>query len=213
MSLEVKEITFQYERTEPIVLKDFSASFEREMITAVLGPNGVGKTTLSKLIMGILHPQQGSICLDGENLKDWSLAQRGKKIGYVMQNPARQLFSATVKEEVEFGLKNLGLNEDQAYEKGRCFLALFDLEQYEGRFPFSLSHGEKQRLVLASVLAMEPEYLLLDEPTSGLDQKRKQQLGLYLEQVCTGQNCGVIVITHDLNFARQFAGRHLTIGG
>lgn len=89
----------------------------------------------------------------------------------MMQNPSRQIFCATVKEEVEYGLKNLGFTAEEAAEKGHRFLTLFGLERLEQRFPFHLSHGEKERLVLASVLAMEPGYLLLDEPTSGLDYR------------------------------------------
>lgn len=213
MSLEVREITFRYGKKEPAVLEAFSAVFEKKKITAVMGPNGAGKTTLSKVIMGILKPETGSIRLDGEDMKDWSLAQRGRKIGYVMQNPARQIFSSTVMEEMEYGLENLGLEDAQKKERCRRFLDLFDLTGYEETFPFHLSHGEKQRLLLAAVLAMEPDYLLLDEPTSSLDQKRKARLGQYLMEIRDRLGCGIILISHDKRFVEAYAQEQILLGG
>lgn len=213
MSLEIKDITFRYGKKEPAVLEAFSAVFEQKKITAVLGPNGAGKTTLSKIIMGILAPEQGSVCLDGPDMKEWSLAERGRRIGYVMQNPARQIFSTTVQEEMEYGLVNQGLEGEELEAKCRKFLSLFDLTGYEEAFPFHLSHGEKQRLVLAAVLAMEPDYLLLDEPTSSLDQRRRAQLGSYLENIRTGLGCGIILISHDRAFVEQYAQEQIQLGG
>ncbi len=213
MSLEVTEVTFRYGKKEPAVLEAFSAFFEKGEIAAILGPNGAGKTTLGKVIMGILKPEAGKILLDGQDLQDWSLAERGRKIGYAMQNPARQIFSPTVREEIAYGLENLGLSEQEIQEKSQAFLSLFGLDGMEEKFPFRLSHGEKQRLVLASILAMEPEYLLLDEPTSGLDQKRKAQLGHYLDRICGELGCGVLLISHDLGFVERYAKRTLTLGG
>lgn len=213
MSLEVKGITFRYDPKLPAVLDDFSAGFERGEIAAILGANGAGKTTLSKVIMGILKPEKGSIFIDGQCMDGFSLAQRGRAIGYVMQNPARQIFSATVREEMEYGLANLGLEPEEIVKKSEEFLSLFDLTGYEDMFPFHLSHGEKQRLVLAAVLSMEPKYLLLDEPTSGLDRKRKQQLGAYLQKVCREKGCGIMVISHDLRFVEQYAQTKVLLGG
>lgn len=213
MSLELREITFRYGKKEPAILEAFSAVFEKNDITAVLGPNGVGKTTLSKIIMGILKAEDGSIWIDDQCMDSFSLAQRGKAVGYVMQNPARQIFSATVREEMAYGLANLGLKPEEICEKSREFLSIFDLTGYEDTFPFHLSHGEKQRLVLAAVLSMVPEYLLLDEPTSGLDQRRKQQLGGYLDKVRKEKGCGIIVISHDLKFVEQYAQKQVLMGG
>lgn len=213
MSLDVKNITFRYGKKEPAVLEAFSAVFEKGVITAVLGPNGAGKTTLSKIIMGILTPERGSLLLDGCDMKGWSLAERGKKIGYVMQNPDRQLFSLTVWEEMEYGLVNQGLKGDPLKEKCRRFLELFDLTGYEESFPFHLSHGEKQRLVLAAVLAMEPEYLILDEPTSSLDQKRRARLGQYLRTAQEELGCGILLISHDQRFVDQYAQKQIQLGG
>lgn len=213
MSLEIKNLTFSYGKKEPVILEAFSAIFEKQRITALTGPNGVGKTTLGKLIMGILTPKEGNILLDGEDMKTWTLAQRGRRIGYVMQNPARQIFSPTVREEMALGLSNMGLSEEQIEEKSREFLRLFDLEGYEEAFPFHLSYGEKQRLVLAAVLSMEPSCLLLDEPSSGLDRRRRERLGTYLETIRKEQGCGIILISHDEDFVDQYAQRRVCLGG
>lgn len=183
-----------------MILQDFSAEFPVGEITAVTGKNGTGKTTLAKLIVGILKPQSGKILVDGENISGESLAQRGMRIGYVMQNPERQIFSETVVEEMRYGLKNLNLPEEEIQGRVDAYLEFFGLSHHKESFPFILSHGEKQRLVLAAILAMKPKYLILDEPTASLDQKRKTVLGEYLKKM----DCGIIVISHDKAFINTY---------
>lgn len=201
MSLVVKDLEFRYINGGKKILDGFSAEFSAKEITAITGPNGTGKTTLSKLIMGILKPDKGEILLDGVNLKSWSLAERGRKIGYVMQNPAKQIFSQTVEEEMRFGLQNLGLSESEIRQRTCEYLSFFQLEEHLGAFPFTLSHGEKQRLVLAAILAMKPQYLLLDEPTASLDRKNKKRLGEYLKKT----DCGIVIISHDKMFLSEYS--------
>lgn len=201
MSLHIKNLSFRYKHGSSDVLHQFSAEFPERGITVLAGANGTGKTTLSKLIMGILKPDAGEILLDGVDLMDWSLAERGRKIGYLMQNPAKQIFSQTAEEEIRFGLENLELTEAEIQKRVNQYLQFFQLEAYRDRFPFTFSHGEKQRLVLAAVLAMKPEYLLLDEPTASLDRKNKKRLGEYLRKV----DAGVLVISHDTAFIQEFA--------
>lgn len=200
MSLEVKNITFRYKNSDRQVLNNFSASFEHGKITAVAGNNGTGKTTLARIIMGILKPDSGDVILNGQRINDFSLAERGKRIGYVMQNPSRQIFSETVEEEVKYGLYNLGLSEDELEIRTEHYLNCFGIADRRSEFPFSMSHGEKQRLVLAAVTAMKPEYLILDEPTASLDMKNKAALGKLLHEL----DCGVIVISHDSEFADRY---------
>ena len=200
MGLCIKNISFSYKNTEKKILDHFSADFPRDKITALTGGNGAGKTTLANIIMGILKPDEGSILLDDVEIQNDTLAQRGRKIGYVMQNPAKQIFSATVQEEMEFGLKNLGLEETEIKERSAKYLEYFGLTHHKDSFPFSLSHGEKQRLVLAAILAMRPEYLILDEPTANLDFKNRKRLGEYLQ----GLDCGIIIISHDKTFIDEY---------
>lgn len=210
MSLTIRNLTFTYEKAKvrgvPLI-DDFSAEFRQDKVTALTGKNGAGKTTLSRIIMGILKPVSGEIFLGDRLLNDLTLAQRGRMIGYVMQNPARQIFSATVEEEMRYGLENLGLSEDEIQSRTDIYLDHFGLDDKRQAFPFRLSHGEKQRLVLAAVLAMKPEYLILDEPTASLDLKRRRILGQLLQSL----DCGVMVISHDDEFIRSFCDEKVTM--
>lgn len=209
MGLCVKGLTFSYRNKNKKILDDFSTEFPAGKITALLGSNGAGKTTLANLIMGILKPQSGQILLDEEDLTNATLAERGMKIGYVMQNPAKQIFSATVQAEMEIGLRNMGLSEEEIAERSAKYLEYFGLAHHKDSFPFALSHGEKQRLVLAAILAMKPSYLILDEPTANLDFKNRKRLGEYLKDL----DCGVIIISHDKTFVKEYCEHliHLTV--
>jgi energy-coupling factor transport system ATP-binding protein len=216
LKLNVKEITYRYGKGQSPILQDFFAEFTHDKIWAITGPNGAGKTTLGKVIMGILKPEKGSVVISYEDetaslknpsqidLSTLSLAETGRKIGYVMQNPARQIFSVSVQEEMEYGLRNLGLDEDEIKRRSKDFLHYFDLVNYEDTFPQLLSQGEKQRLVLAAVLAMKPDWLLLDEPTASLDLKRRQMLGEYLQRIRRELNTGIILISHDRKFIERY---------
>lgn len=203
MSLVVKNLSFRYKKDSRLILNNFSAEFPKDQITAVMGKNGTGKTTLARVITGILKPEQGEVFLDGERINDCTLAQRGRKIGYVMQNPQRQIFASTVEEEMRYGLENLGLEEEEIQKRVTEYLQFFEIDQYRNTFPFTLSFGEKQRLVLAAILAMQPEYLILDEPTASLDYKRKDRLGQYLQKL----DCGIIIISHDAGFIEKYCSR------
>lgn len=203
MSLSVEEITYRYRGSRNDILRNLSLSFPDKERIVITGKNGCGKTTLARIITGILKPQSGRIYLNERDISDDSLAERGKRIGYVMQNPERQIFSSTVEEEVRYGLENLGLPEEEIVTRTEEYLRYFGIEHHRHDFPFALSHGEKQRLVLAAILAMKPEYLILDEPTASLDGKRKRVLGKYLQQL----DCGVIVISHDQSFYEQYCDR------
>lgn len=234
MSLEIRNLTFSYKKIllcqkdaehENMVLAEFSACFESGQITAVTGDNGSGKTTLAKAIMGVIRPDDGSIYVDGQCIDDWSLAERGRIIGYVMQNPDRQIFNDTVLEEVMFGLINQGMKIYQAEKTAREYIEMFDLCHHINDFPFNLSHGEKQRLVLAAILAMKPEYIILDEPTASLDQKHKEILGKMLRRIAqikmyglqTGEKeykgCGVILISHDRKFVEEYCDEEIKLHG
>lgn len=228
MSLEIKDLTFSY-KTLPLCRKDageekkllnsFCATFDSGKITAVTGENGSGKTTMAKIIMGLLKADSCQLLVDGEDTEGWSLAERGRAIGYVMQNPAKQIFNETVLEEVAYGLLNQGLSEEAAVEVAKGYIEMFGLGHHLNDSPFMLSQGEKQRLVLAAIIAMKPGYLLLDEPTAGLDSKHREVLGRLLLRVARPEDgeacpgCGVIVISHDRKFIDEYCDGEVRLNG
>lgn len=209
MAISIRGLSFGYNK-EPLI-QNFNAKFERGEIVAVTGKNGAGKTTLAKIIVGILRADEGSIYIDEILNKDLNLAQIGKKIGFVMQNPNHQIFNTTVREEVELGLQNINLDKDEISDRCDEYLEYFNLKRYENRFPYELSTGEKQRLILASVLSMKPGYLLLDEPTASIDYIRKEILGKYLLKVKSESNCGIVVISHDRKFVDTYCDREVRL--
>ena len=207
--ISIEHITFQYPQGSAPVLEDFSAHFERGEIVAVSGKNGCGKTTLSKLMAGILRPDKGRICIDDLDIRGLDLFEIGQRLGYVFQNPARQLFCETVYREVAYGLINLGLKKEAVALKADHYLDYFGLSAYRDDYHGNLSQGEKRRLALAAVLALGTDYLVLDEPTSGLDMYRRRELGDILGQLRRDMACGIVLISHEADFIARYADREL----
>ena len=209
--IEFKNVSYSYPRSKTPVLRNFSATFAPAQITAVTGPNGCGKTTVTKLMTGILRPGSGAIAIDGEDTAYMDLFDIGRKAGYVFQDPSRQLFCATVSEEVKFGLKNMGMSDKEAEETADRYLEMFGIRHLKERFPGKLSQGEKQRTALAAVLSMGTDYLILDEPTTGLDIRSRRRLGELLTEIRdTGK--GVIIVSHERRFCEKYTDRELRMG-
>ncbi len=209
--LELSQVAFTYAGKISPAVNGINLSLGKGDITAMVGPNGSGKTTLTKLMIGVLRPTAGSIFLEQRPLEQYSLAQIGQRIGYVFQNPSLQLFCRTVAEEVGFGLTNRGCDPNTVAERVDFYLNYFELTGYHNAFPLYLSHGEKQRLAIAAVLANEPEFLILDEPTIGLDAYRKRLLEEYLQKVAS-LGRGMLLVSHDIAFVNRMAKRVITMG-
>lgn len=203
-------VSYAYPRAASPALKDFSHSFDRGECVAITGPNGCGKSTLVRLMCGILRPDTGSVSIDGADISPMSLFDIGQRIGCVFQAPSRQLFCPTAAEEVAFGLKNLGLPEDQVQAKVQRWLEHFGLEDQAHSYPGNLSQGQQQRLVLAAVLALGTDYVLLDEPVSSLDMAARDSLGQLLADLAA-QGKGVIFVSHHREFIRRYAHRELVL--
>ncbi|WKY43651.1 ABC transporter ATP-binding protein [Eubacteriaceae bacterium ES2] len=180
-------------------LKEIDLVLKRGQITAICGENGSGKTTLGKVMMGICIPNSGEIYINGSDASALKLWQRGSKIGYVFQNPDRQLFAATVLDEIIFPLEIKGVDKQAALKIAQVLLERFKLTHLKEKVPMRLSRGEKQRLVVAAVLAQQPGYLILDEPSSGLDRDRKRELYQLLQEL-KNDGTGIAVISHDQQF-------------
>ncbi len=194
------------------VVADVSFSLASSDTVALMGDNGSGKTTLGKLLMGMLTPSSGQVLLEGRDIHQWPLSQRGEKIGYVFQNPEKQLFCSSVQQEVGFGLIYRGVDSQQVASRVNEMLKLFELTPCRESFPFNLSQGEKQRLVLASVMALHPDFVILDEPTTGLDSRRRQVLSDMLARLAD-RGVGYILISHDRQFCSKLCRRLLVMEG
>lgn len=202
--IEVRNLWHVYEGGK-IALRDVSLTFENEIV-ALVGPNGSGKTTLAKHLNGLLKPTKGEVIVDGLNTKEHSVAELSKIVGYVFQNPENMFFEENVFKEVAFGPKNLGLSEEDVENRVRWALRQVNLGGYEERHPYALSGGEKQRLAIACILAMNPKYLILDEPTTGLDEKSAESVKTVIKKLYR-KGHGILLITHEMELVLELAER------
>ena len=170
---------------------------------ALLGPNGAGKTTLILHMNGIHMPQQGTVSVSGLTLTRDNVMEIRRRVGIVFQDPDDQLFMPTVRDDVEFGPRNLGLEGAALDEPVNHALEAMDVTDLADRPPNHLSFGQKRRVAIAGVLAMEPEILVLDEPTSNLDPASRRELATALKSLGTTQ----LIVTHDLPFAYEMCER------
>jgi energy-coupling factor transport system ATP-binding protein len=207
--LEADEVSFAYDgKTE--IISGLDVSIGGRGFTAIMGPNGSGKTTIGKLMMGILKPSSGRVFIDGDDTRTLSLGQAGSKIGYLFQNPQFQIFSQNVMDELTFIPRLKGGDENSLKREAKRLIGLLHLEDKKDIPVFNLSYGEKQRLAIAGILACDPRYLILDEPTTGLDMVRKDMLISILKKLLD-DGIGMTVITHDRGFINNFSGRLLNM--
>lgn len=202
--IEVKDLVFGY-GGEPI-LKGINLSLYEGEFVAFVGQNGAGKTTLAKHFNGIHKPQSGSVRVLGEDTKGKSVAQLAKQVGYCYQNPDHQIFCATVREELEFGPTNLGIPRERLADRLREIMEVVGLSCALDAYPFSLSKGERQKLAVASILAVEPRILVVDEPTTGLDWRGGRGM-MNLMRDLNRQGHTIIIITHDMRLVADYASR------
>lgn len=196
-------VSFYYLKDTPLermALKEISLSINEGERIGIIGETGSGKSTLIQLFNGLLQPTEGKIYLKGKDIKSWSMKEICRIIGLVFQYPEHQLFGETVFEEVAFGPRNIGFREDEMEKIVKKALNIVGLkyELIKERSPFSLSGGEKRRLAIASIIAMEPEVLILDEPTANLDPRGKRELTQYLNRWARGSKT-LIIVSHDLD--------------
>jgi energy-coupling factor transport system ATP-binding protein len=205
--LEVDGLSCSYGGGPP-VLCDVNLRIGAGELIALIGQNGSGKTTLAKHLNGLLRAEVGSVRLDGVDLATLPLERAAPAVGYVFQNPDHQLFAATVADEVAFGPRNFGLAGDEIERRVQDALAAVDLLPLREQDPFLLNKGERQRLAVATVLAMAPRVLILDEPTTGLDYPQQRRMLDLLARLRAGGTT-VIVITHSPWVVVEYAERAL----
>ena len=202
--INVDNITFEYENDDNSVgvLKDFSVEFKKGQFTAVLGHNGSGKSTMAKLLNGLLLPLSGKVLVDGIDTADDEHAIDVKRtVGMVFQNPDNQLVATVVDEDVAFGLENLGIPHDEMIKRVNTALEAVGMLDFKAKAPHNLSGGQKQRVAIAGIIAMEPKCIVFDEPTAMLDPRGRKEVIEVILKLCREKNITVILITHYMNEA------------
>lgn len=206
-AIEVRNLSFYY--GESATLKQINLRVPQGDFLALVGANGAGKTTLAKHLINVLSPPKGSVWLAGDDLTHIPSRQLIRRVGYVFQNPEHQFITNAVAHEIGFGLRLMGLSEADIESRTATLLTQFGLAHLAKANPFTLSHGEKRRLSVATMLAMGQEILILDEPTFGQDQRNATALMQLLQELhATG--CTIIIITHDMNLVAEYA-RHTAV--
>ncbi|KPI21656.1 cobalt ABC transporter, ATPase subunit [Actinobacteria bacterium OK074] len=206
LSLEVSGLAFAYpDGHQALFGVDFGVA--RGERVALLGPNGAGKTTLVLHLNGILTGGAGTVTVAGLPVGKRHMAEIRRRVGIVFQDPDDQLFMPTVREDVAFGPAAAGLRGEELAERVRTALALVGMAEFADRPPHHLSFGQRRRVAVATVLAMEPEILVLDEPSSNLDPASRRELADILRSL----DVTVLMVTHDLPYALELCPRALVL--
>jgi len=187
-------------------LKGVSLKIEDGEFVAIMGENGAGKTTLVKHLNRLLKPTKGKVSIDDEDLAKHSVASISRKVGFVFQNPNNQLFCKTVKEEIEFGLKNFGFKKREIKKRVDSALKKMNLYEFKRSSPFELSEGERKKIAIACAMSWNPSILILDEPTIAQDYKQKLILKKMIDQL-TKEKKTIIMVTHDIEFVAELKPR------
>jgi len=195
---------------EHTALKDINLTIDRGEFTALIGHNGSGKTTLARCIVGLLKPTRGRVYVNGVDNRNIPLSRMAQSVGFVFQNPNHQLFNDTVWSEITCGLKNLKKPRDYIKQRGEEVLKLMDLERYRDIHPFRLGEGTKQRVAVASILAMNPELLIVDEPTTG-HSPRESMMVCQLLQSLNKEGMTILMVTHSMPLVAQYATRVIVL--
>jgi cobalt/nickel transport system ATP-binding protein len=209
--LEARDVRYRYPGSREAI-KGISFHMRRGEKIALVGPNGAGKSTLLQMFNGMIRPTSGTMLFDNEPIRydSSSLRQLRKRVGYVLQNADRQIIAPTVYQDVAFGPANLGYNETAVRKAVALALSQVGLVGFERRPPHQLSGGEKKRVAIAGVLAMDPDVLVFDEPTSGLDPSGSEDLMELLDEL-NHEGKTIVISTHDVGLAYPWAERAILL--
>ncbi|MBQ8748508.1 MAG: energy-coupling factor transporter ATPase [Oscillospiraceae bacterium] len=215
--LEVRNLNHTYSIGTPFAhkaLENISFSVERGEFIGVIGHTGSGKSTLMQHLNGLLKPASGAVLLDGVDIwSDKKITRQSRfRVGLVFQYPEYQLFEETVYKDIAFGPKNMGLKPDEVDRRVREAAALVGLSDAQLEVsPFDLSGGQKRRVAIAGVIAMEPEVLVLDEPTAGLDPEGREEVLRNIEAYRKEKNATIMMVSHSMSDVARLAGRLLVM--
>ena len=207
--LEIKNLTFSHDGIKN-TLNDVSFHLNKGEILAVLGNNGAGKSTLCRAITGILKYNKGNIYLNNECIDSWSVKKKGSAIGYVMQNPNQMISQHMIKDEIALGLKCRGYSKEYIDEKVEEVLKICGLYPYRNWPITALSYGQKKRVTIASILAINPEVIILDEPTAGQDYRHYTEFMEFIKEL-SNKGISIIMVTHDMQLTLEYCGRAVVL--
>lgn len=218
MSIKIENLTHIYMAKTPfekVALSNVNVNINDGEFVALIGHTGSGKSTLIQHMNGLLKPNQGKIFVDGVDItaSGVKLTDIRKKVGLVFQYAEYQLFEETIEKDIMFGPKNLGLNDEEALERTKRAMDMvgLDYETYRNKSPFDLSGGQKRRVAIAGVVAMEPRVLILDEPTAGLDPKGRDEILGELYKLHKSYNMTIILVSHSMEDVAKVADRILVM--
>lgn len=203
--VKLKDVSFEYDKNGQYILDELSLSVNENDWLAIIGKNGTGKTTLLKVMMGMLNPRRGSIKLFGKKLRSWEKPALYRQVGYLSQNPAGYFTYDTVTEEYVERAKQVGLANPEQIAQG--MMTQMGITKIADQNPHDGSGGEQQLIALGLLLISQPKLLLLDEPTKGLDPIRRVNLGKILKRLQQTQQLTIIMVSHDMAFSARFANK------
>lgn len=205
--IQVNNLDFTYPDGTK-ALEHINVSIKIGEFIALIGQNGSGKTTLSKLLNGLYKPTSGDVIVDGLNSKTTPIVQRVRRVGYVFQNPDHQLFNNNCWDEIAYGPRNIELPEDEVKIRVEEATQVVGLPKiYFEEHPFFLSKGLRQRVAIASILALRPQVIIVDEPTTGQDARQSFEIMDFLKDLNENHGHTIIIITHDMPIVAQYARR------
>ena len=208
--LSVKDLCFSYDEKRTI-LSDVSFDIKRGEMVALVGRNGAGKSTLASLICGFHKPDKGIIELEGKDIADLSIKERGERIGYVMQSPNQMISKPMIMEEVGLGLTVRGVPQEEVKERVCEILKICGLYPFRNWPVSALSFGQKKRVSIASILVMNPDILILDEPTAGQDYMHYTEIMEFLLDIRKKLPVTILMITHDMHLMLEYTDRTLVL--
>ncbi|AJD31857.1 MULTISPECIES: energy-coupling factor transporter ATPase [Clostridium] len=218
MSIKIENLIHVYMEGTPFEKKaidNINITIEDGEFVALIGHTGSGKSTLIQHINGLLKPKSGNIIIDNVNIADKGvkLSSIRKKVGLVFQYPEYQLFEETIQKDIAFGPTNLGLNQEEILNRVKRAMNIvgLDYEAYKDKSPFELSGGQKRRVAIAGVVAMEPKILILDEPTAGLDPKARDDIYSKIQALRKEYNMTIILVSHSMEDVAKFADKILVM--
>lgn len=196
--LNVKNLNFSYEEGVPVI-RDVNFSVEEGTYTTIIGHNGSGKSTIARLIAGLLEKESGEIVIDGMELNMKNLNAIRNRVGIVFQNPDNQFIGSTVRDDIAFGLENHCVPQSEMDDIIKTYAAKVGMTKYLNHEPTKLSGGQKQRVAIAGVLAMKPKILIFDEATSMLDPQGKEEIKRVIHELHDDAHMTILSITHDID--------------